>query len=206
MIKCPNCKAEIEEDSNFCDQCGQELFFCEQCGKVGKGRRCIYCGGMMLRLDERRSKAEQFMMISRGARSIDPVSHSYTASYISQNTSKPVSSPVRPADMTASQKMNVMPQLQLINSEQNIHLVGYNGAVIGRREGVYAKHFQGAMYVSGIHAQLMYSAQSGWCVLDKHSSNGTFVNGARLEPDVARPLHDGDTVAFANMRFVARII
>ena len=48
MIICPNCKEEIEEDSCYCDQCGHELFYCERCGRVGIGRRCTSCGGMML--------------------------------------------------------------------------------------------------------------------------------------------------------------
>ena len=45
MIVCPICKEEIDDDSHYCDQCGQALFFCQQCGRVGVGRRCTYCGG-----------------------------------------------------------------------------------------------------------------------------------------------------------------
>ena len=52
MIICPNCKEEIEERSHFCDQCGQELSYCTQCGRVGKGRRCTQCGGLMASPDE----------------------------------------------------------------------------------------------------------------------------------------------------------
>ena len=47
MIICPACKEEIEDDSHYCDQCGQQLLFCKQCGHVGLGRRCTRCGGMM---------------------------------------------------------------------------------------------------------------------------------------------------------------
>ncbi len=47
MILCPKCKAEIEDKSWFCDQCGIELRYCSSCGKVGKGNRCTNCGGMM---------------------------------------------------------------------------------------------------------------------------------------------------------------
>jgi hypothetical protein len=47
MIICPACKEEIEDDSHYCDQCGQQLLFCKQCGHVGVGRRCTRCGGMM---------------------------------------------------------------------------------------------------------------------------------------------------------------
>jgi len=47
MILCPKCKAEIEDKSWFCDQCGFELRYCSSCGKVGKGNRCTSCGGVM---------------------------------------------------------------------------------------------------------------------------------------------------------------
>ena len=52
MIICPNCKEEIEDKSHFCDQCGQELSYCTNCGRVGKGRRCTHCGGLMAKPDE----------------------------------------------------------------------------------------------------------------------------------------------------------
>ena len=47
MIICPACKEQIEDDSLYCDQCGQQLLFCKQCGHVGLGRRCTRCGGVM---------------------------------------------------------------------------------------------------------------------------------------------------------------
>lgn len=52
MIVCPNCKEEIDDDSWYCDQCGQHLSFCEHCGKVGLGRRCTSCGNVMLPSEE----------------------------------------------------------------------------------------------------------------------------------------------------------
>ena len=51
MIICPACKEEIDDDSRYCDQCGQTLLFCNQCGRVGLGRRCTHCGGLMMRSD-----------------------------------------------------------------------------------------------------------------------------------------------------------
>lgn len=47
MIYCPNCKEEIEPDSLYCDQCGTALLFCGSCGRVGLGKRCTHCGGIM---------------------------------------------------------------------------------------------------------------------------------------------------------------
>lgn len=44
LTKCPKCKANIESDSWFCDQCGSELFICPECKIFGKGKRCTQCG------------------------------------------------------------------------------------------------------------------------------------------------------------------
>ena len=52
MIICPNCKEEIDDDSHYCDQCGQALLYCEKCGRVGIGRRCTSCGGLMVSPDD----------------------------------------------------------------------------------------------------------------------------------------------------------
>ena len=45
---CPKCKAEIDTDSCYCDQCGQEMRYCQSCQKLGKGNRCTACGGRMV--------------------------------------------------------------------------------------------------------------------------------------------------------------
>ena len=58
MIICPNCKEEIDDDSWYCDQCGQRLSFCEHCGKVGLGRRCTSCGNVMLPSEEYYAKKD----------------------------------------------------------------------------------------------------------------------------------------------------
>ena len=52
MIICPSCREEIEENSHYCDQCGQELVYCSNCGRVGMGRRCTQCGGLMISAEE----------------------------------------------------------------------------------------------------------------------------------------------------------
>lgn len=46
MMKCYNCKSEIEDDSLFCDQCGAKIFICPSCRIPGKGegKMCGKCG------------------------------------------------------------------------------------------------------------------------------------------------------------------
>jgi predicted component of type VI protein secretion system len=78
-------------------------------------------------------------------------------------------------------------------------MVGINGAVIGRRQGPYTQLFEGNMFISGVHAQLIYKPDTGWCIIDKHSSNGTKLNQRDLLPDVPMSLKQGDIVTLANI-------
>lgn len=48
MIKCPKCKSDIEADSLFCDQCGEELRVCSKCKQPGRGKCCGFCGAPMV--------------------------------------------------------------------------------------------------------------------------------------------------------------
>ena len=164
MIICPNCKEEIEDNSHYCDQCGQALLYCEKCGRVGMGRRCTSCGGMMLTAEELEKRLGSQ---SRGLQGI--------------------------------------PQLLLHNDSLNIRMVGVNGAVIGRRQGPYAQFFQQNLFVSGVHAQLKYNNTTGWCVTDKHSSNGTKLNDHQLVPDVDMSLKNGDILTIANVNLQVNI-
>lgn len=44
MVKCPFCDKEIESDSFYCDQCGQELKICSHGHGFKKGKICTECG------------------------------------------------------------------------------------------------------------------------------------------------------------------
>ena len=98
-----------------------------------------------------------------------------------------------------------LPQLLLCNDSLNIRIVALNGAVIGRRQGPYVQFFQQNMYVSGVHAQLKYNSGTGWCVADKHSSNGTKLNEHQLQPDIEMSLKNGDILTIANVNLQVRI-
>lgn len=165
MIICPSCKEEIEDESHYCDQCGQELVYCSSCGRVGMGRRCTYCGGLMVGADQ------------QGA---------------SQSTTNA-------QQMLTSVRDNSIPTLTLYNPSLDIRMVGINGAIIGRRQGPYQQLFEGNMYISGAHAQLIYKPDGGWCIIDKHSSNGTKLNQRDLQPDVPMTIKSGDIVTLANI-------
>lgn len=178
MIICPTCKEEIDDDSRYCDQCGQALLYCNQCGRVGIGRRCTYCGGLMVApgAEVRQAPAESLASIGYGT-------------YGS----------IRQEDSQQGAQDDGMPVLTLANDSLNIRLVAMNGAIIGRRKGPYVHFFEKHAYVSGTHAQLKYSPETGWCVTDKHSSNGTKLNQRQIQPDVDMRLNNGDVVTIANI-------
>ena len=185
MIICPSCKEEIEEESHYCDQCGQELVYCTSCGRVGMGRRCTYCGGLMAGVDEQSNQRNAAPSQNAAPESTN------ASSLITSRRLEPVGSqmPVQSG----------VPTLTLYNPSLDIRMVGVNGAIIGRRQGPYQQLFDGNMYVSGVHAQLIYKPDTGWCIIDKHSSNGTKLNQRDLQPDVPMSLKSGDIVTLANI-------
>ena len=92
-----------------------------------------------------------------------------------------------------------VPRLTLLSNQLNISIQGINGAIIGRRQGPYRQLFEKDLYVSGVHAQLFYSQENGWCVMDKHSSNGTFLNRKRLQAEIGMRLENNDILSIANI-------
>ena len=177
MIICPTCKEEIDNDSHFCDQCGQALLFCDRCGNVGVGRRCTRCGGLMVAPSS--NPAEGVPGMSESLKMEMATSGSMRGNH--------------------QQDGNGIPVLTLANDSLNIRIVGINGAIIGRRTGPYSHFFDKYPYVSGTHAQLKYSVSTGWGVVDKHSSNGTKLNQRSLQPDVDMSLSNGDVLTIANI-------
>ena len=52
MMKCPFCRAEIPDDSSWCDQCGKPLMFCPECGRPKRGTMCAACGVPLVTAEE----------------------------------------------------------------------------------------------------------------------------------------------------------
>lgn len=192
MIVCPNCKEEIEDDSHYCDQCGEALVYCSNCGRVGLGRRCTHCGGLMVSYDELQQQQSKRHQLSVSDAAVSIISDVMTSRRAAPEGSQ---MPVQ----------NGIPTLTLYNPTLDIRMVGVNGAVIGRRQGPYQQLFEGNMYISGVHAQLIYRPDSGWAIIDKHSSNGTKLNQRDLQPDVPMTIKAGDIVTLANINLQVSI-
>lgn len=184
MIICPSCREEIEEQSYYCDQCGQALLYCSNCGRVGIGRRCTYCGGLMESAEEQANKPAGGNTNSTAA----DISRTFASQRAAFNNASP-----------QDVQIEGIPTLTLYNPSLNIRMVGINGAIIGRKQGPYQQLFDGNMYISSVHAQLIYKPDSGWCIIDKHSSNGTKLNQRDLLPDIPMSIKSGDIVSLANI-------
>lgn len=134
------------------------------------------------------------------------------------NTGQQVVTPGQPiADMNTDRTMRPgatpppppprQPQAKpghLVCQNPSIRLGIGDGAIIGRR-GSYAQAFAGQGYVSGNHARLQYNASGQFEVVDLGSTNGTFVNGQQLTPNMPRVVNVGDIVKFANLEFAVQI-
>lgn len=149
MIICPACKEGIEDDSYFCDQCGQELSFCKQCGHVGLGRRCTRCGGLMVSRHEKAVERQPMASVNVN------VANVYAAQRVSAAPSVSVAPGVSAApgasagpSVAAGPSISIaqagpshssLPALTLANDSLNIRIVAMNGAIIGRRKGPYVQ-------------------------------------------------------------------
>lgn len=56
-------------------------------------------------------------------------------------------------------------------------------------------------YVSGRHLVIEFAAEENLCYATDYSSNGTYLNSVRMQNNVRRPLHSGDTLQIAGMLF-----
>lgn len=134
-----------------------------------------------------------------------------------QNTGQQVVTPGQPiADTNSDRTMRPgatppppprQPQAKpghLVCQNPPIRLGIGDGAIIGRR-GSYAQTFAGQGYVSGNHARLQYNASGQFEIVDLGSTNGTFVNGQQLAPNMPRVVNVGDIVKFANLEFAVLI-
>lgn len=227
MQTCPKCKQLIEDDSWFCDQCGTELMVCPSCRTIKRGMTCNQCGTKLV-------TAKAFAQNGGSVKdpTTPPVGNTQNVGpsptpnvnqnhnsqpptgFVGQhtpNTGQPI------ADMNSGRTMRPgatpppppprQPQAKpghLVCQNPSIRLGIGDGAIIGRR-GSYAQAFAGQGYVSGNHARLQYNACGQFEVVDLGSTNGTFVNGQQLAPNMPRVVNVGDIVKFANLEFAVQI-
>lgn len=201
LLRCPFCDKEIESDSFYCDQCGQELRICSYGHGFKKGKICTECGKpLTVAKDAASSVQTQNDQLQQSVDSNVPLHNSnpeissgqvfvgQTVPDASESTVRPVAQPVEPKF--------------LVNNALNARLQLLDGAVIGRRAGNYVHVFGSQNYVSGTHARLQRNGTGDWEIIDLDSTNGTFLNDVRLVSQCPTPFKTGDTIAFYDLRFI----
>jgi len=176
MMTCPWCKAEIEDEYWFCDQCGKEIQVCPRCGKPGKGKACIYDGSTLV-------KASEFKGLSSGQAGIGV-------------KSAPVVSVVTQVGVS---------ELHLINRNLGLDLVIQDQDIIGRAEGRFAGIFSPYKRVSRRHCHFKFDAKSGWMVSDLGSTNGTIYENTPIKPNEFMVLKNGTRLIIGNIEFYVEI-
>lgn len=210
MITCPICKAEIDNDSYFCDQCGTELYFCPNCKKPSKGKRCTQCGTALVKASELNIMTVATAAATAQSTMIPPQQNNQQTQFNAQpqqpqlNQPQPVSTP--PAGESTCRPGMAQPSAQPCAArwiDNEGHVVDLkDGAIIGRKTGDYLSVFSTNGYVSGTHARLSFNpASRQWSLTDLGSTNGSQINGTPLTPNIPTEFHIGDTVMIAMMTF-----
>lgn len=184
LIPCPYCKADIENDSHYCDQCGEELYRCPSCGKfVKEGKFCTSCGKPGVKITEPTAK--------QPAEPPQPSPKVQPSQYQAPNPSQ------KQSQYQATSPATSQVPSQLFCPREGIMIQLQSDAVIGRVNGNYASQLGGLSYMSGTHARVSFNGQR-WSITDLGSRNGTAVNGVKCQPNVSVPIKKGDIIRFAD--------
>ena len=180
-MNCPNkiCKQQIPDDSCFCDQCGVHLLRCDKCGFVGMGKFCGSCGGSIS--------------------AIQPPDRQPPL------PSPPQVSETPPAPSPSATVIVSLPSEKIFLC----HLEGWNmeiadGNILGRTNGPHAAMLGKFPVVSSTHAKVTRK-NNEWFITDLNSTNKTYVNSVKSEPNVPAKIKQDDVVMLANVTFTVRL-
>ena len=202
-MKCPFCQSIIEDDSRWCDQCGKELMFCPSCRVPRKGSSCPACGELLVSGNrffasglpdgQKVPAAASVSPAPAPAAAPSPTPAAAAGSTIA--TPGPMPSPTATlAEPTAA----ATPGLFL--SGNGMRLAVREG-VFGRKGGVFPE-LSSCGYISGTHGELkFFPNEDCWGIRDCGSTNGTFINGNRLEKNKWYTLKAGYRLRIATLDF-----
>jgi len=198
---CPNkiCKQEIPDDSCFCDQCGVHLLRCDKCGFIGTGKFCGNCSGPMSAIQPPASTSS-----APTGKTPSAPAPSAPASATPSPSAPATSAPAPAAPSSAATVVVSLPAEKIIlchTDGWNIQIA--NGDVLGRTNGPHATALGKFPVISSNHAKVT-RLNNEWFITDLNSTNKTFVNGAKLEPNVPVKIKQNDVVVLANVTFTVR--
>lgn len=180
MIQCPECRQMIPDDSAFCDQCGKELKWCPECKRPKRGTECPVCGSDLI---------PGRKWLSDGA----AVGSSVEGSVKNGEKCK------------TPQALEEGGPSKTAENDGAVAFVG-NGWRFELKEGQFGRaggiwpELSTCPYVSGNHGRIE-KGSGGWTITDIGSTNGTYIDGVRLQTGVATPLKKGARVRIATLDF-----
>ena len=206
-MDCPHCKASLDDDSAFCDQCGAEILRCSQCGRPGKGKRCIHDGKPLVSAASAPGApgpvAAPAVSVTTPlpAPSAAPAPTAQPPGPLPMPAAPPSAHPATAGAPAATVPVSAAMRLRLHCAQHGIDFRPEPGAVLGRRAGNHAALFASLAQISGKHAEIQQPAPGQWTVTDLGSTNGTRVNGAKLTPQTPQALNPGAVLTLADVAF-----
>ena len=79
-----------------------------------------------------------------------------------------------------------------------------DGGILGRTNGPHAAKLGKFPVISSTHANVS-RVNNEWFITDLKSTNKTYVNGVKLEPNVPAKIKQDDVVMLANVTFTVRL-
>lgn len=175
-MKCPYCHSIIDDDSRFCDTCGKALYFCPECREPRAGTSCPRCGEVLV------AAAAFYAVAGAGVAPAAGPGNGGTGT----GEARAVQSPDR------------RPQLVLKGSGMTLDV---REGSFGRTGGIFPE-LSSCSFVSGNHGSIKFSdGDKEWMIADRGSTNGTFIDGKRLESGKWYFLQAGTVLKIATLSF-----
>lgn len=196
-MQCAFCKEPIDDDSFYCDMCGEEIKTCPGCKKPGKGKVCTTCGKPLTSL-----KSQTGSLVDSGTDA-----DAQTSPPVGGKAPEPIASVSGTHRLPDNEPVkSAVPQLRLLNKNINVDLKIDDNSTIGRTTGQYVATFGGFNQVSGKHCRFNYDPAKGWCVTDLGSTNKTKYNNQEVTPNTLQAISDQTYLKIANIEFFVRVI
>jgi pSer/pThr/pTyr-binding forkhead associated (FHA) protein len=196
-MQCPSCKEQIDGDSRFCDQCGEQIFICSQCGRPGKGKRCIFDGKEMVPAGDAGQQSSQTTQINQSP----PAQAAQPPAQTGQTPVHAAPPPPQPAQPPVQQSFTSGDKIKLSSQNYGIMIEAAEGDTLGRRAGPFTGIFGRFPQISGAHCKIV-KTDGNWHVLDLGSTNGTFYNNSRLTHNSPVLLQSGTNIKLADLELL----
>ena len=192
MTQCPECRNMIPDDSAFCDQCGKELKWCPVCKRPKRGTECPVCGNSLI-------PGRKYLAMLEAGVSVAP-----------QPQPQPQSSAFNPQPsafnpQSSAPNAGMQPEPTVAAGTAPSALVGGGLRLVlqqgpfGRRGGIWPE-LSAFQFVSGNHGTIT-AVPGGWTITDMGSTNGTYINGVRINPGTPAAITIGSKITIATTEF-----